>query len=108
MTDETVPPTMRVVITVRDREVTVEGDNLERLRNSTIHNIEKQLKRAARKAKRTVIRETHIMPDNKEEVQEGKIVVPDEEKKEIEEMKVPEKKLPSIMESLKALGTKTN
>lgn len=67
MTDETVASTMRVVLTINDREVTVTGENLERLRNSVIVNITKRLKQAAKKARREHLRKSRIAPSEETE-----------------------------------------
>jgi len=55
-------PTMRVILTIYDKEVHVEGENLHTLRNSIIHNIERGLKRAAKIAKRNYLRDQRVAP----------------------------------------------
>lgn len=60
MTEETRKPTMRIVLEIYDRDVVVSGEHLELLRNSVIFNIDKQIKRAAKKAKRTFIRDQRM------------------------------------------------
>lgn len=104
MSDESRIPTAKVVITIYDRDVEVEGDNLAMLKNSTIHRIELMLKRAARKAKRTVIRESRVEPTEKiSSIQTTEIITKNVDDSKLEGT---EEKKPNLTDSLAKLGIK--
>jgi len=105
MTEETRIPTMKVVLTIYDRDVKVEGENLEKLRNIVIRNIEKQLRRAAKVAKRNYLRKDRIVPTDEslESTNMTKIV---NDEKTVLECKDIDKPKPTVNEALANLGIK--
>jgi len=99
MTDETRTPTARVVITFYDREIEIEGDDIGKIKNSSIKRLEFILKRAVNVARREARRNTRIIPDSES--------IPI--KTEGTETKEPvETKKPALVDSLQKLGIKLN
>lgn len=104
MTEDTRTPTAKVVITIYDRDVEIEGENLDRLKNSTMHRISIVMKREAKRAKRTVIRNARVEPNERVSPIQTTAITNDIK---VDSVK-PEKDKPKLADSLQKLGIKLN